>query len=71
MTSFEEYKKRLSVLSEEIKKIDFKDLEITPDDLIDPFCDPDNPVKIGFQHISAAACKLKGGIENTPCTVNI
>ena len=39
-------------------------------ELIDEFCDPDNPVTIPFQEISAAAYKIKGGIEKTPCEVS-
>jgi threonine dehydratase len=37
------------------------------DDLKDPYCDPDHPVVITFQDISAAAFKIHGGIEKTPC----
>ncbi|KAK6165469.1 hypothetical protein SNE40_022393 [Patella caerulea] len=36
----------------------------------DEFCDPDNPVAIKFQDISAAAYKIKGGIQKTPCTIS-
>ncbi|XP_071117070.1 L-threonine ammonia-lyase-like [Haliotis cracherodii] len=34
----------------------------------DEFCDPQNPQVIKFQDISAAAYKIKGGIQKTPCT---
>ena len=41
------------------------------EELIDPFCDPNNPVVIPFQEISAAAYKIKSGIERTPCVVSM
>ena len=42
-----------------------------PDDMLkDDFCDPDNPVVINFREISAAAYKIQGGIQQTPCTVS-
>lgn len=37
---------------------------------LDPQCDPDNPVVVKFQEVSAAAFKIKGGIQNTQCTVS-
>ena len=36
----------------------------------DPYCDPENPVKVPFQEVSAAAFMIKGGIERTPCDVS-
>lgn len=33
----------------------------------DPFCDPDNPKKVTFQDVSAAAYKIKDGIHHSPC----
>ncbi|XP_033736746.1 L-threonine ammonia-lyase-like isoform X2 [Pecten maximus] len=36
--------------------------------LKDEFCDPDNPKKIQFEDISAAAYKIRDGIMKTPCT---
>ena len=43
-----------------------------PDDLLkDQFCDPDNPVTINFREISAAAYKIQGGIQYTPCSVSV
>ncbi|KAK2167691.1 hypothetical protein LSH36_25g05016 [Paralvinella palmiformis] len=38
------------------------------DDYKDQFCDPEHPIVIQFQEVSAAAYKIKGGIERTPCT---
>ncbi|XP_052225619.1 L-threonine ammonia-lyase-like isoform X2 [Dreissena polymorpha] len=35
--------------------------------ILDKFCDPDNPITITFQDISAAAYKIRDGIERTPC----
>ena len=39
-------------------------------DLKDEFCDPENPVKIHFQDVSAAAFKIRNGIQRTPCQVS-
>lgn len=66
----EKYTKRVQQLKSELSKIDFKKLDIKEEDLIDPCSKADNPVKINFNDISAAAYRLKGGIENTPCTVS-
>jgi len=41
------------------------------EDLKDPFCDPDHPVVVTFQDVSAAAFRIQGGIEKTPCNVGI
>ncbi|CAF0704517.1 unnamed protein product [Brachionus calyciflorus] len=62
------YLDRMNYLREEISKINVKEMEINPDDLFDKFCDPENPVSIKFNDISAAAYRIKGGVENTPCT---
>ena len=37
------------------------------DDLSDPYCDPENPVILKFEDISAAAYRIKDGIIMTPC----
>ncbi|XP_048761123.1 L-threonine ammonia-lyase-like [Ostrea edulis] len=37
------------------------------EDITDPFCDPENPKKILFQDVSAAAYKIKDGIHRSPC----
>ena len=39
------------------------------DDLKDPFCDPDRPVVVTFQEVSAAAFRIQSGVEKTPCNV--
>lgn len=67
-TKEEIYQLRYEVLREQISKININELTITEDDLKDKFCDPDKPVRITFNDISAAAYRIKGGIENTPCT---
>ena len=41
------------------------------EELKDHFCDPDNPVIVQFQDVSAAAYKIKSGIERTPCPVSM
>lgn len=40
-------------------------------EIIDPFCSPENPVKITFQDITSASYLIKTGIEYTSCTVTI
>lgn len=37
----------------------------------DPFCDEKNPRIISFQDVCQAAFMIKGGIDVTPCRVNI
>jgi len=37
------------------------------DDLKDPWCDPDHPILLKFEDISAAAYRIKDGIIITPC----
>ena len=37
--------------------------------LTDPFCDPNHPVVVSFQDVSAAAYKIKKGVDKTPCSV--
>lgn len=51
-------------MSENLERMDAKD-----EDLTDPYCDPENPQVVPFQEVSAAAYKIKSGIERTPCTV--
>ncbi|XP_078657891.1 L-threonine ammonia-lyase-like isoform X2 [Branchiostoma floridae x Branchiostoma belcheri] len=41
------------------------------DDLLDPMCDPDNPIVVKFQDVSAAAYKIRNGIERTACTKSV
>lgn len=38
------------------------------EELVDPFCDPSSPKILSFQDVSAAAYKIKSGIQHTPCT---
>ncbi|XP_022105448.1 uncharacterized protein LOC110987217 [Acanthaster planci] len=45
---------------------DMNDLE-GEEDLKDETCDPDNPIVVKFQDVSAAAYKIKSGIHRTPC----
>lgn len=37
----------------------------------DPHCDPDNPIQVKFQDVSAAAYKIKSGVLRSPCSVSI
>ncbi|XP_063962689.1 uncharacterized protein LOC135155974 [Lytechinus pictus] len=34
----------------------------------DPHCDPDNPIQVKFQDVSAAAYKIKSGVFRSPCS---
>jgi len=34
----------------------------------DPYCDPQNPVTIGFDEIIEAGIRLNGSVQRTPCT---
>eukprot|EP00057_Strongylocentrotus_purpuratus_P007652 XP_011662126.1 PREDICTED: threo-3-hydroxyaspartate ammonia-lyase [Strongylocentrotus purpuratus] len=34
----------------------------------DPHCDPDNPIQVKFQDVSAAAYKIKSGVLRSPCS---
>lgn len=45
------------------------DIQIEPEDMVDKFCDAEKPTKISFNDISAAAYRIKGGVEISPCTV--
>ncbi|CAL1543539.1 unnamed protein product [Lymnaea stagnalis] len=45
-------------------------VEYTDEIVLDPFCDPDHPVIVNFNDVSAAAYKMKGGIEKTPCNLS-
>lgn len=65
----QEYLERLDQIKNQIEKINIRNLEINPEDLFDEYCDPANPVQIKFNDISAAAYRIKGGVEITPCTV--
>ena len=40
-------------------------------EIVDPWCDPDHPVKVTFNEVQDAAEKIKDGIQKTPCTVSI
>ncbi|ESO09945.1 hypothetical protein HELRODRAFT_185307 [Helobdella robusta] len=57
----------LEDLANHVQQTDDEDEEYDEDDLKDPSCDPDRPIKVQFQEISAAAFKIKNGIERTPC----
>ncbi len=51
------------------------DVDMTDEDVIngpdlkDEFCDPENPIQVHFQDVSAAAYKIRGGVQRTPCQV--
>jgi threonine dehydratase len=63
------YNDRLESLRTQLAEIDLKHMEISEADSFDKFCDPKNPVKVHFNDISAAAYRIKGGVEYTPCNV--
>lgn len=41
------------------------------DEIEDPFCNANNPLKITFQDVTSAAFMIKSGVELTPCPVNL
>ncbi|BFZ16538.1 hypothetical protein BsWGS_19576 [Bradybaena similaris] len=45
-------------------------IQLTDEVIPDPYCDQEHPVVITFNDVSAAAFKIKGGIEKTPCTLS-
>ena len=45
------------------------DYDSDADELKDPWCDPDNPRIVGFEDITAASFRIRGGIIKTPCDV--
>ena len=67
----ETYLTRMACLKDELQKIRISELEITLEDVKDQFCDPENPVEVSFNDISAAGYRVRGGIEYTPCTVSL
>jgi hypothetical protein len=73
MNKADETSELYRVRNEEIKRIldqiDIKNLDITKDDLFDPYCNPEQPVEIKFNDISGADYQIRKGIEHTPCTV--
>lgn len=49
---------------------DISDSETNIDDEIeDPFCNENNPLKITFQDVTSAAFMIRNGVELTPCPV--
>lgn len=43
------------------------DTTIEFEEVDDPFCDPDNPIRVPFQEVTAASFMIRSGIEKTPC----
>ncbi|XP_071840673.1 L-threonine ammonia-lyase-like isoform X2 [Apostichopus japonicus] len=41
--------------------------KVDEEEIKDPACDPDNPVKVKFQDVSAAAYKIRNGVQRTSC----
>ncbi|KAJ8306156.1 hypothetical protein KUTeg_016701 [Tegillarca granosa] len=52
----------------DLKKRCLKPVATGKNGIKDVFCDPDNPRVLQFQDVSAAAYKIKDGIQKTPCT---
>ncbi|KAK7468186.1 hypothetical protein BaRGS_00036599 [Batillaria attramentaria] len=44
--------------------------QIPEEEMKDKFCDPENPVSISFRDISAAAYKIRDGVQYTPCSLS-
>ncbi|XP_070562847.1 L-threonine ammonia-lyase-like [Ptychodera flava] len=47
--------------------VNSKNHDDNEEELKDEFCDPENPIVVRFQDVSAAAYKIKNGIQRTPC----
>lgn len=45
------------------------DLDLS-EEVLDPYCDENNPHVVHFNDVSAAAYKIKGGIEKSPCSLS-
>lgn len=63
------YLERLENIRSQLEQINLQSLEISEADKFDKYCDPDRPVKVTFNDISAAAYRIKGGVYYTPCDV--
>jgi hypothetical protein len=63
------YVDRLENIRMQLAELDLKNIETSEADKFDKFCDLKNPVRIQFNDISAAAYRIKGGVEYTPCNV--
>jgi len=37
------------------------------DEIVDPFCDPEHPVRVTFDDVIAAADRIRGAVDVTPC----
>ena len=55
------------VLLHDRKGTTYASSEFDEEDLLDPWCDPQNPRIIRFEDISAAAYRIKDGIQRTSC----
>ncbi len=62
------YSDRCTVIKNQISNIKLSELDINSDDLVDQYCIPESPVKVTFNDVSAAAYRIRAGIELTPCT---
>jgi len=41
------------------------------EEIVDPFCNPEQPQRISFHDVTSAAFLIRGGVERTPCPVDI
>ena len=49
---------------------DESDYDSEADEIPDPWCDPEHPRIVGFEDITAASFRIRGGIIRTPCDVS-
>lgn len=63
------YQDRLEYLKEQAATLKIDEIRQMPEDSIDKYCDPNNPIKVTFNDVSSAAYRIKGGLDVTPCTV--
>ena len=64
------YNERYNIILNKLSELCLTQLDITPEDMIDKFCVPEKPIKVTFNDVSAAAYRIKSGVEFTPCKWN-
>lgn len=42
-----------------------------PEEIKDPWCEPENPRRIPFELVTSAAYRIRDGVVKTPCDVNL
>lgn len=53
-----------------VMSLNVEDDQEDREDILDEFCDPENPKSLTFQDVSAASFKIKKGVVRTECSVS-